>query len=206
MISGTARTLQCGSARRLGCTGRIHCPVAVPRHVNPLRSPRHRVITAFTTDIDSRPIVPVTSVADPEHVQQGTPLRTADLKSHYDSIVVGSGMGGLTAAVGLAKFGGQQVLVLEQHYTAGGFTHAFWRDKYVADTHDDNVAHHIVLMLPVPPPLQVLSSMLSSMNTSVCCLGPFFSFFQRLVLVFMQFATSGANLMIKCMGCINCIA
>jgi len=71
------------------------------------------------------------SVADPKIVRQGTPLRRAELKSHYDAIVVGSGMGGLTAAVGLAKFGGQQVLVLEQHSTAGGFTHTFKRGRCV---------------------------------------------------------------------------
>lgn len=69
------------------------------------------------------------SVTDPSQIKQGTPLHAADLQSHYDAVVVGSGMGGLTAAVGLAKFGGKRVLVLEQHYTAGGFTHAFKRGK-----------------------------------------------------------------------------
>jgi len=69
------------------------------------------------------------SVTAPERVTQGTPLHAAKLQTSYDAIVVGSGLGGLTAAVGLAKFGGKQVLVLEQHYTAGGFTHAFRRGK-----------------------------------------------------------------------------
>lgn len=73
----------------------------------------------------------LSSVADPKTVRQGTALRRAELKSHYDAIVVGSGMGGLTAAVGLAKFGGQHVLVLEQHSTAGGFTHSFKRGRCV---------------------------------------------------------------------------
>ena len=45
----------------------------------------------------------------------------------YDTIVVGSGMGGLSTAVLLARYGGQRVLVLEQHYEAGGFTHTFRR-------------------------------------------------------------------------------
>ena len=50
----------------------------------------------------------------------------------WDDIVIGSGMGGMTAAALLAKMG-RRVLVLEQHYTPGGFTHAFPRGKYVWD-------------------------------------------------------------------------
>ncbi|MEO1270145.1 MAG: NAD(P)-binding protein, partial [Myxococcota bacterium] len=43
--------------------------------------------------------------------------------------MIGSGMGGMTAAAMLAKLG-QRVLVLEQHYVPGGFTHCFKRRKY----------------------------------------------------------------------------
>lgn len=45
-----------------------------------------------------------------------------------DVIVIGSGMGGLTAAGLLAGVGGRRVLVLEQHTEPGGFTHTFRRD------------------------------------------------------------------------------
>ena len=44
-------------------------------------------------------------------------------------LVVGSGMGGMTTSAMLAKLG-RRVLVLEQHYVPGGFTHAFPRKGY----------------------------------------------------------------------------
>ena len=48
----------------------------------------------------------------------------------YDAIVIGSGIGGLASAAMLAKHGGKKVLVLERHYTPGGYTHAFHRPGY----------------------------------------------------------------------------
>ncbi len=53
-------------------------------------------------------------------------------KTTYDAIIIGSGVGGLTTAVFLAK-AGKKVLVLEKHYTAGGFTHTFKRKKFEWD-------------------------------------------------------------------------
>jgi len=47
----------------------------------------------------------------------------------WDYLVVGSGMGGMTTANLLSRLG-KRVLVLEQHYTAGGFTHTFTRPGY----------------------------------------------------------------------------
>ena len=47
----------------------------------------------------------------------------------FDAIVIGSGIGGLTAARLLSAFGRKRVLVLEQHTTLGGLTHVFSRPK-----------------------------------------------------------------------------
>ncbi len=46
-----------------------------------------------------------------------------------DSVVIGSGAGGLTAALALAR-GGQKVLVLEQHELPGGWCHSFDLEGY----------------------------------------------------------------------------
>ncbi len=54
------------------------------------------------------------------------------LQEKYDTIIIGSGIGSLTAAALLSKEG-QKVLVLERHYTAGGFTHVFKRKGYEWD-------------------------------------------------------------------------
>jgi all-trans-retinol 13,14-reductase len=51
----------------------------------------------------------------------------------WDCIVVGSGIGGLTAAAALARCG-QRVLVLEQHNVAGGLTQTFSRHDWTFAT------------------------------------------------------------------------
>jgi len=49
-----------------------------------------------------------------------------DIQNHYDAIVIGSGLGGLTAANVLARQG-RGVLLLEQHYKLGGMATWFRR-------------------------------------------------------------------------------
>jgi all-trans-retinol 13,14-reductase len=63
------------------------------------------------------------------------------LTSFLTAIVIGSGMGGMTTAVLLARHAGQRVLVLERHYTPGGFTHAFRRPGYEWDVGVHYVGH-----------------------------------------------------------------
>jgi len=43
----------------------------------------------------------------------------------FDTIIIGSGAGGLSSAICLAR-AGQKVLVLEQHYVPGGWCHSFY--------------------------------------------------------------------------------
>jgi all-trans-retinol 13,14-reductase len=68
-----------------------------------------------------------------------TPWRIAEpyqrhpVREAYDAIVIGSGIGGLTAAALLARHGRRRVLVLERHYEIGGFTHVFRRPGYEWD-------------------------------------------------------------------------
>ncbi|MFL2639656.1 MAG: phytoene desaturase family protein [Flavobacteriaceae bacterium] len=58
--------------------------------------------------------------------------RITALDNDYDVIIIGSGMGSLSAASLLSKEG-KKVLVLEKHYVAGGFTHVFKRKGYEWD-------------------------------------------------------------------------
>ncbi|MGA7340465.1 MAG: NAD(P)/FAD-dependent oxidoreductase [Terracidiphilus sp.] len=63
----------------------------------------------------------------------GIPYKQAKIEQQWDAIVIGSGVGGLTAAVLLGAHGGKRVLVLERHYEAGGFTHTFRRPGFEWD-------------------------------------------------------------------------
>ena len=63
----------------------------------------------------------------------GTSWKQNPIEGPFDAVVIGSGIGGLGAAALLARRRGMRVLVLERHYTAGGFTHTFERDGFEWD-------------------------------------------------------------------------
>src|SRR4051794_10166150 len=60
----------------------------------------------------------------------GAPYRkSTGIEGSFDAVVVGSGMGGLSAASLLAQ-NGRRVLVLEQHNVIGGLTQSYTRNGY----------------------------------------------------------------------------
>jgi len=68
----------------------------------------------------------------PSTLRIGTRYRATRVAERYDAIVIGSGIGGMTTAALMSK-AGKKVLVLEQHYTAGGYTHSYSRNGYEWD-------------------------------------------------------------------------
>ncbi len=62
----------------------------------------------------------------------GTRYTDKECLDEYDTIVVGSGIGGLCLA-SLLSLIGEKVCVLEGHYTAGGYCHDFTRKGYTWD-------------------------------------------------------------------------
>lgn len=73
----------------------------------------------------------------------------------WDTIVIGSGIGGLTAAAALARTG-KRVLVLEQHTVAGGQTQTFQREEWTFATG----VHYISGVGPDPGPDGMLGRIL----------------------------------------------
>jgi phytoene dehydrogenase-like protein len=66
--------------------------------------------------------------------------RPDKIRERVDTVVIGSGMSGLTCAAVLSRMG-QRVLVLEQHYVAGGGSHMF---QLKGGLHFDSGLHYVV--------------------------------------------------------------
>ncbi|BFM14515.1 NAD(P)/FAD-dependent oxidoreductase [Maricurvus nonylphenolicus] len=79
----------------------------------------------------------------------GKSFKALALDAHYDAIVIGSGMGGLSVSSVLAQKG-KKVLLLEQHNIIGGCTHAYARKgyewniglHYIGDMHSKSTMTH----------------------------------------------------------------
>jgi len=63
--------------------------------------------------------------------------RNKSPEQHYDVIVIGAGIAGLSAANYLAR-GGKRVLILEQNHQAGGCMSGFWREGFYFDAGDQS--------------------------------------------------------------------
>ena len=59
--------------------------------------------------------------------------RSVSSSTDYDAIVIGSGIGGLTAASLLSQLDKRRVLLLERHFKLGGFTQTFRRAGFTFD-------------------------------------------------------------------------
>lgn len=88
-------------------------------------------------------------------VRVGCPLEDGEVHEAYDTIIIGSGPGGLAAAVCHAKRG-RKVAVFEQHYTAGGYTHAYRRRGWEWD-----IGIHYIGQLGGREPMRILSDYLT---------------------------------------------
>lgn len=67
-----------------------------------------------------------------EHLAMFVNVRRESVLEAYDAVVIGSGIGGLSAA-SLLSLAGKKVLVLERHDRPGGYAHSFRRGYYSFD-------------------------------------------------------------------------
>lgn len=63
----------------------------------------------------------------------------------YNSIIIGSGLGGLTAGTLLALWG-KKVLILEQHYIPGGCATTFKRKDFLMELKSGLLVHLLLLL------------------------------------------------------------
>ncbi|MCV6614679.1 MAG: NAD(P)/FAD-dependent oxidoreductase [Cellvibrionaceae bacterium] len=105
-------------------------------------------------------------MAKKTNIRTGKRYRTGRADDHYDAIVVGSGMGGLCSAALLSLLG-KKVCVLEQHYTAGGYTHAYEREGYEWD-----VGVHYIGEVHKPSTMKRMFDVLSQGRLQWAAMGP----------------------------------
>lgn len=90
-------------------------------------------------------------------------FRVDRVPATLDAVVIGSGVGGLTAAALLAK-AGKRVLVLEQHEQAGGCTHTFENKGFEFDVGKPTNSFSNIFCCTKP---QYLEDLCDISNTSI---------------------------------------
>ena len=83
------------------------------------------------------------------------------METRFNAIIIGSGLGGLTAGATLARFG-KKVLVLEQHYIPGGCATNFKRKDFIMEVglhemnglHDKDIKAEVFDLLEVSKSIQ----------------------------------------------------
>lgn len=110
---------------------RLHTCVAHPAQPAARSSGRGRGPTVAHTPLVNA--APPTDCEYPAREMTGRSWHQQRPVGAFDVIVIGSGLGGLVAANTLARLGSRRVLVLEQHYRVGGFTHVFTRPGFEWD-------------------------------------------------------------------------
>lgn len=82
--------------------------------------------------------------------------QTKDSAAAYDTIFIGSGIGTILCAALLTRFRNERVLILEKHFTPGGFTHTFKRKNkffwevgihYIGDLHEGSILRKLFDLL-----------------------------------------------------------
>lgn len=73
-------------------------------------------------------------------------MNTATSENQFDIICIGSGMGCQTVASLLAQYANKRILMIEKHFQAGGYTHAFSRKS--GKFHWDVGIHYVGDMQP----------------------------------------------------------
>jgi len=121
------------------------------------------------------------------------PFSPQKVPKDLDAIVIGSGVGGLYAAAFLSKLG-KRVLVLEQHYIAGGTTHTFDLNGFEFDTGVHYINNYKVaekILEPVqaqPVQFRVMGSEADGYTHDKICLGENYTFTCRKHTVFADMA------------------